>query len=109
FGVLRLRKAPDKEVNLARILRKISRNLLAYKRIRKRRNGQRSFDGVVVGDGNKVHPRRLGAPMQLERIGVAVGKIKPAKEPIFRSITELRMKMKIAAAHWLPRVEWSTF
>ena len=35
LGVLRLRKAPDKEVNLARILRKISRNLLAHKRIRK--------------------------------------------------------------------------
>src|SRR4029453_2549689 len=59
LGVLRLRKAPDKEVNLARILRKISRNLLAQKRIRKRRNGQTTRDSVVVGDGNKVHPRRL--------------------------------------------------
>ena len=29
FGVLRLRKTPDKQINLARILRKISRNLFA--------------------------------------------------------------------------------
>src|SRR6476619_1758165 len=62
LGVLRLRKSPDEEVNFTRILRKISRNLLAYKSIRQCRNGQASLNGVVVGDGNKVHPRRLGAP-----------------------------------------------
>ena len=107
LGVLRLRKSPDKEVNFARILRKISRNLLAYKSIRQCRNRQTSLDGVVVGDGNKVHPRRLGAPVQLERIGVAIGKIKPAEEPVFRSITELRMKVEIAAAHWSSRAERS--
>src|SRR4051812_47716946 len=56
IGVLLLGDAPNEEMNLARILRKIRRNLLAYERVRQIRDRQAPVDGVVVGDGHVIHP-----------------------------------------------------
>src|SRR4029077_3591612 len=54
--VLGLGDAPDKQVNLARILRKIGRNLFTNKCIRKIDNSKATLDRVVIGDRDVVHP-----------------------------------------------------
>src|SRR6266404_9520553 len=54
--MLRLGDSPYENVNLARILRKISRNLLAYERIRQICNFEATIDRIVIGDGDVIHP-----------------------------------------------------
>ena len=62
-------------MNLARIVRKMSRNLLADECVRQVRDLEATVDRVVIGDGDEIHPARLIA-MQLPRIGIAIGKVK---------------------------------
>ncbi len=99
LAVLGLAQAPGEQIYFAWVLREISRNLLADKCIGIRRNRETALDGVVVGDGDEVHPGFLGAGVKIGRIGVAIGEIEPAEDPILGSIAEFRMEMKVAAAH----------
>jgi hypothetical protein len=79
---------PNEQVNFAWIKRKISRNLFANKSILVFSNLKATLDGVVIGDRDKIHPRRFGAPVQLPGIRVTVWKIEPAKDPILGAIAE---------------------
>ena len=99
LAVLRFGQAPDEQIYFAWILREISRNLLADKSIGIRRKREAALDRVVIGDGDEIHPGLFGAGVKLVRIGVAIGEIEPAKDPILGSIAEFRMQMKVAAAH----------
>ena len=67
-GVLGLGDAPNQEMNLARILRKIRRNLLADECIGQIGNLKTSIYSVVISDGDKVHPALEQLSMQLARI-----------------------------------------
>ena len=53
--VLGLGDAPDKQVNLARVLRKIGRNLFTNECIRKIDNLEATLDRVVIGDRDVIH------------------------------------------------------
>jgi hypothetical protein len=86
--VLGGRNPPNEEVNFAWIKRKISRNLFTNKSICVFRNLEAALNGVVIGDRDKIHPRRFGAPVQLPGIRVTVWKIEPAKDPIHGAIAE---------------------
>ncbi len=119
LAVLDLVQAPGEQIYFAWVLREISRNLLTDKCIGMRGNRETTLDGVVVGDGDEVHPAALdgvvvgdgdevhpgflGADVKIERIGVAIGEIEPAKDPILGSIAEFRVQMKVAAGHVDPR------
>jgi hypothetical protein len=100
FRVLRFGQAPHQEVNFARILREISRNLLANECVGQVRETQATVDRVVVGQRKEIHSRSLQLGVQLARIGVAVRKIEPPEEPFFRTVAVTRMEMEIALAHW---------
>ncbi len=65
IGVLSLGDPPDQEMNLARILREIRRNLLTNERIRQIRDLETALDRVVVGDRDVIHPALDQLPMQL--------------------------------------------
>ena len=68
-------------------------------------NREATVDRVVIGDGDEIHPGRFRIGIKFFRIGIAVGKIEPAKEPILRAIAKLRMQMEIATAHARQPVE----
>ncbi len=57
--VLGFRDSPNEEVDLAGILREISRDLFADEGVRQVGDLQAALDCVVVGDGDEIHP--LGA------------------------------------------------
>ena len=59
--VLRFGQAPDEQMNLARVLRKIGRNLLAYECVGQIRNAETALDRVVIGQGDEIHSRALAA------------------------------------------------
>jgi len=80
--------APDQDVNLAGVLRKIRRDLFADKCIRQIADLETTVDRVVVGDGDKIHPAFDQLSMQLARVGIGIGKIEPPKKPFFRARTE---------------------
>src|ERR1700704_1924631 len=54
--MLRFGDSPYENVNLARILRKISRNLLADECIRQIRDFEATVDRIVIRDGHVIHP-----------------------------------------------------
>ena len=66
--VLFLRDAPDQDVDLAGVLRKISCDLLADKSVGQIANCETAIDRVVIGDGDEIHSAREQFPMQLPRI-----------------------------------------
>src|SRR5262245_15188508 len=102
--VLLRRNPPDKQVYFARVAREISRNLFTDKRISVRPDFQAPLDCVVIGDRDKIHPRRLRPPVELLRIRVAVRKIESAEDPILGAIAKFRVQMKVAAAHGMETV-----
>src|SRR5437763_933609 len=53
-GVLGLSQPPNEKMDFARILRKISGNLLTYERVGQVSDAQTAFDRVVVRQGDKV-------------------------------------------------------
>src|SRR5713226_5265870 len=55
-GMLCLGNTPNQDVNLARILRKITCNLLTNKRLRQLRYAQTTLDRIMVGDRHVIHP-----------------------------------------------------
>src|ERR1700682_1080163 len=61
--VLRLGDTPYENVNLARILRKISRNLLTDERIRQISNFEATVDRIVIGDRDVIHPALAQLPV----------------------------------------------
>ena len=54
--VLRFRDSPNQQVNLAGIVREISRDLLADESVRQVGDLQAALDRVVIGDGDEIHP-----------------------------------------------------
>ncbi len=71
--------APNQDVNLTRILRKITCNLLTNKRLRQPRYAQTTLDRIMVGDRHVIHPSLEQLSMQFFGIGIAVGKIEAAE------------------------------
>ena len=86
--VLLFGDAPDQKVNLAGILRKISRDLLADKRVREIADLQTTVDCVVVGNGDETHSALDKLSMELARVGIGIWKIKPPEKPFFRARTK---------------------
>ena len=99
FGMLRFRNSPDEQVKFARILGEISRNLLADKSLTQLRYFEIPVDRVMIGDRDVIHPALSQEPIELARIGIAVRKIEPPKEPFLRPRAEARMNVEIAKAH----------
>ena len=91
--VLRFINSPNEQVNLAWILRKISRNLFAYKSLQLTGDFQTALDRVVIGDCDEIHPARAQLLIERNWLGTAVGKIKAPKEPFFRASAELGVNM----------------
>src|SRR5207248_1233525 len=65
LAMLLLRDSPNKNVELAGIMRKIRRDLFADKSARQMRNLEAAFNGVVIGDGDVIHPALKQLLMQL--------------------------------------------
>ena len=86
--VLLFGDAPDQKVNLAGILRKISRDLLANKRVRQIADLQTTVDCVVVSNGDETHSALDKLSMELARVGIGIWKIKPSEKPFFRARTK---------------------
>ena len=91
--------APDQNVNLARVLRKISCDLLADESVGKVANLQATVDRVVIGDCNKIHSAFEQFSMQLARVGIGVRKIKPPEKPFLRSRAEAGVNVEVTFAH----------
>jgi dihydroxyacid dehydratase/phosphogluconate dehydratase len=70
-------------VQLAAVLRKKSRDLLADECSRQVRNFQATIDRIVIGNCDVIHPAFAQLFIQLFWIGIAVGKIEAAKKPFF--------------------------
>jgi hypothetical protein len=98
-GVLLFGNAPGEKVNLAGVLRKISRDLFADESVRQITNLQAAIDRVVIGDCHKIHSAFDELAMQLARIGIRIGKIKSPKEPFLGTRAEAGVNMKITFAH----------
>src|SRR4029453_7659849 len=105
LAVLVFRNSPNEDVQLAGIVGEIGGDLFADKGSRPIIDLQAAFDGIVIGDGDVVHPSLPQFFIQLFRVRIAVRKIETAKKPFFRTRTVARMNMKIAPAHsYIPRL-----
>jgi len=80
-------------MQLARIIRKIRRDLFTDKSARQMRNLEAAFDGIVIGDGDVIHPRLDQLLVQLFWVRITVGKIQTAEEPFFRARAVTRVNM----------------
>src|SRR6266403_5840702 len=92
-AVLLFRDSPNKDVHLARFMGEIRRDLFAEKGARQVRNLQATIDCIVVSDGDVIHSALEQLPVQRLWVRIAVGKIKAAEEPFFRSRTVARVNM----------------
>src|SRR5690242_7021701 len=72
--VLLFGDAPNQNVNFARVLRKISRNLLTNECVGQIANLETAIDRVVVRDRDKIHPPVGQLFVQLARVRITVGK-----------------------------------
>src|SRR5215471_20612084 len=97
--VLVFANAPDQNMNLARVLREISGDLLTDERVGQVSNFQAAVDRVVISDGYKIHSAFAKLSMERTRIGVRVRKIKPPEEPLFGAGAEAGVNVKITLAH----------
>ena len=99
--VLRFGDSPDQEVDLASVAGKVGRDLFADERIRQVANLETTLDRVVIGDGDVIHAALAQLLIKPARIGVAIGKLQPAKEPFFRARAVARVDVEVALAHEL--------
>src|SRR6185436_8208686 len=93
IAMLLFRNAPDQNMELADIVRKVSCNLLADEGPRRVGNFKTAVDRVVIGNGNVIHPTFTQLFVQLLWIGIAVRKIESAEKPFFRARTMARVDM----------------
>src|SRR5438552_426565 len=93
--VLLFSNAPHQDVNLAGVLWKISGDLLADERVGQIADRQTTVDRVVIGDGDEIHPALDQLSMEFARVGIGVGKIKPAEKPFFRARAETGVNVKV--------------
>src|SRR5437870_5118465 len=93
--VLLFGNAPDQNMNLARVLREIGRNLFTNERVRQIANGQTTVDRVVIGDRDEIHPALEQLSMQLPRIGIGIGEIEPPEKPFLGPVAEARVNVEI--------------
>src|SRR6516162_2771882 len=77
------------------IIRKLRGNLLTEKRVRELCDFGATIDSVVVGKRDKSHPLIFQPLIQLLRIGIAVGKLESAKNPLGRMIAEFGVNMEV--------------
>ena len=80
-------------MQFAGIIRKIRGDLFADKSAWQVRNLQAARDGIVIGDGDVIHPALEQLFMQLFWVRITVGKIKTAEEPFFRARAVTRVNM----------------
>lgn len=97
--VLLFGNTPDQDVNLAGVLREISGDLLADKRVRQIADLETAVDRVVVRDGDEIHPAFHQLSMELARVGIGIRKIKSAEKPLFRARAEAGVNVKVTFAH----------
>jgi hypothetical protein len=90
-AVLLFGNPPHQNVQLAGVVRKVSGHLLADEGPRQVRNFQAAIDRVVIGNRDVIHPTFTQLLIQLLWIGIAVGKIKSAEKPFFRTRTMARV------------------
>src|SRR5580704_547261 len=88
LGVLRLRKVPEKQMDVYVIVWELGCYLLADKGIRELCDLEASVDPVVIGEGYVTHSLFFQPPVQHPRIGIAVGKLEAAENPFRGSIAE---------------------
>ena len=94
-AVLGLGDAPGEDLHPAAILGKMRGDLLAEESARLIRDGQAAVDGVVVGEGDKLHSRRAQSLAEGKGIGVAVREVEPSKQPFRRAVAMAGMKVEI--------------
>ena len=82
FAMLRLGDAPDEHVDLAAVLGKPGGDLFGDEGAGEIGDLEAAVDVVVIGDGDEVHAALAEQGVELARIGVAVGDIEPAKQPL---------------------------
>lgn len=99
IGVLLLGNSPYQDMNFARILREISRNLLTYERVGQIADLETPVDRVVVRDRDEIHSSLDELPVELAGIGITIRKIQPAEKPFLRTGAEPGVNVKIALAH----------
>ena len=80
-------------MQLARIVRKIRRDLFTDKSARQMRNLEAAFDRIVIGDGDVIHPAFKQLLVELFWVRITVGKIQTAEEPFFRAHAVTRVNM----------------
>jgi hypothetical protein len=95
ISVLRFGQIPQEQMNVDMVVRKLSRNLLTEKRIRKLCDFAATIDPIVVGKRDKGHPFLFHPLIQLLRIGIAVWKFESAKNPLSRMIAEFGVNMEV--------------
>src|SRR5256885_15898831 len=98
-GVVFFRDAPNQNVDLAGVLREISRDLLADESLRQVGDLQTAVDRVVIGDRDKIHASFEQLPMQFPWIGIRIGKVETPKEPFLRAGAEAGMNVEVTFAH----------
>ncbi len=80
-------------MQLAGIIRKIRGDLFADKRARQVRNLKAARDGVVIRDGDVIHPAHKQLLMQLFWVRITVGKFQAPEKPFFRARAVTRVNM----------------
>ena len=80
-------------MQLAAVVREKRRDLFANKRASQVRNLDAALNGIVVCDGDVIHPALDQLPVQFIRIRIAVREIKTAEQPFFRARTVARVNM----------------
>ena len=95
FPVLRLVDVPDQEVDGDLILWKLRGDLFAEEGPGQLGDLQASIDPIVIREGDKRHPLRLQAIVDLVRIRVTVRKLEPPKNPLGGAIAEFGVNVKV--------------
>ena len=99
FAVLRLVDSPHEQMHLAAVLGEIGRHLLADECARLVRDFEATLDAVVVGDGDEIHPARAKQVVEFPGLGIAVGKIEPARDPFRGAVAEAGMDVEVNFRH----------
>ncbi len=74
LAVLRLRQAPDEEVDLAFVIGETHRDFLAEDHAGQMGDLQTAFEGVVIRERHVLHPRLSQPVVGFQRVAVAGGK-----------------------------------
>ena len=99
-AVLALGDVVNADVNLVLEIRQVGTDFLADDEIAGRppvEQFQATVDGIVIGDGNQVHPALLGGAVDGQRRGVGIAAAEQAQVPGGARV--IRMHMKVGSIH----------